>query len=385
MTTFRMLLRALLPVLVLLLVLSLLCHWFLLRPRFKRISDSTRTVEGLENAVSGMHSTLRALPAISEEEVRMWKAIDQRLIATFGRGEDLAATISVVADVAQKAGASLVSVTFEEPESSVSATLKESGTSRSQGGVAPRNDGRESASTGGSTTRQGTASPPGTAQEAAQRPRPRSVVPRKASDALPPASTTKRPSAAKAVSEEAKVDTKTFRAGSVTGVFHPATLRIAGDYASWVGFLAGCSQAYAPVVIDRLQGEAGTDAHQLSLSVRIPAVGERGGTAAGGTVEGGVEPSPVAISAELAQLYHLDRLREPLSAAPVPSSADPFPSTRAPVATIQASRFHVTAIMERNGQYVAVVNGEVVTVGDKIGGVAVLEITPETVIFSQNE
>lgn len=378
----RTLFRTLFPVLLLLLVLSIFFHWFLLRPRFERVENSRRTVEGLEHAVSGMCSTLRSLPTIAEEEVRLWKSIDQRLTATFGREDDLASALSTLADVAQSAGASLVSVTWEEPKSVAGATLKQSGTSRSGEG-APQSDRTRRATTGGSTPRQGTVSSRGTTQ-AAQRPRPRSV-PKKASDRLPPAAAANRLASAKGRAKEAEDETMRLRAGSVTGVFHPATLQITGDYASWIRFLAGCSQACAPVLIDRVQGGPGAGAHQLDVSVRIPALDGTGEGAEARGEEVGAEPSSVAVSAELACMYHLDRLRDPLPGVPVCSAADPFPSGMSPISMFRPSRFHVSAILERNGEYVAVVNDRILSVGDGIGGVVVLKITPETVVFSLNE
>ncbi|MBT5608582.1 MAG: hypothetical protein HN742_42560 [Lentisphaerae bacterium] len=374
------LLRKLVSVLVLLLVLSIIFYFFFLRPRFQKAEDAHRTVEGLDNAVAGMQSTLNSLRVVPEEEVRLWKAIDHRLAATFCSGNDLASVVAGLSDVAEKAGASLVSVTFQEPGTGAdsSAASTPSTPTRSNLLSAPGPQARSA----GSTTRQPPASSRGTAK-AASRPRPR-PVPRKSSAAPPPSARGTGPRPVKGTAKGTEVAPNAFRAGAVTGVYHPATLQLTGDYASWTRFLSGCSKAYSPILIDHVEGAPGAEVHEMTVSIRIPAIASSGKGAAevGGAAS---EPPAFSVSPAAGRLYHLDRLRDPLPAGIVPTGGDPFPAVRVAAPTIVPSRFRVSAILERNGEYVAVVNGNIVSVGDDVGGVTVLKITHETVIFSRGE
>lgn len=180
--------------------------------------------------------------------------------------------------------------------------------------------------------------------------------------------------------------------GRVRTVDYPATLEVKGDYASWATFLAATSSEFFPVLIEKIEGRPRLDGTQMVLSLTVPVVkGERGVSPSQA-----IEPAQIHVSEATANRYRLNELRENgellVKRGPAASPAVLTPDPRIPFPDVVLSGVgtglgvvRVSLIMERNGEYVAVVNEQVLAVGDKVKGLTVMRITPDTVVFAKNQ
>ena len=161
--------------------------------------------------------------------------------------------------------------------------------------------------------------------------------------------------------------------------FHPVTLRVKGPYASWSKLLAEMSREAVPVLLDRAEGHPWPGAPCMTMSLTVPALRNAQGARAEAREAEGAWPS--GFTQELAALYRLDRLRQPVIRLLEPSQTEPFPAISEEDAPGPLPALVVSAIVERNGVYVAVVNKQVLAVGDEIEGRRIVRITPRAVIL----
>jgi len=102
------------------------------------------------------------------------------------------------------------------------------------------------------------------------------------------------------------------------------------------------------------------------------------------------------VSDATAKRYRLDELKADAAALATRVTAgarqflaadprNPFPDIVMSGTGPGLGKLRVSLIMERNGQYVAVVNEKVLSVGDSIAGLSVIRITPDTVVFARDK
>jgi len=356
----------LLMVVVVLIFLTGFFYWWGLRPTYADIRKEARQVQVLEQSTANLQAQLRSKPPIGAEEQRLWLMIEEQLDARLNSEEDITATLTTLADLAQKSGAALATVTVKAPETPKAAPVpsyvrgpRRVSTRNDDMSLEPIADRQSARQTGGAT--EGQAANQSTLQPGNQPPLAR--APRYAPEPAP--------------------EPPGFAYGQRRAVYHPAYLKIKGDYATWPVFLTRVSQSVLPVLIEKIEGYGGGTAGHLDILLSVPVVDKR----AIDTAVQARDLPPIAVDKETARLYHLDVLAGTLPEYVRPVETDPFPDVLAEVVMEEDSfvfpELTITAILERSGEFVAVINERIVAVGDMIEGVEVKSITPTTVVFAE--
>ena len=165
--------------------------------------------------------------------------------------------------------------------------------------------------------------------------------------------------------------------GGAAIIRYPVTLKARGRYATWPAVLTEMSRDVVPVLLDRVEGRPGVGGAVMTVSLTVPAIRSR--EAAEAAESRRDEGPPIEIPRSVALLYGLDKLREPISSWIRSVQTEPF----RPLPSEQGEFPLPSAIIERDGQYVAVIDGKVVSAGDEIDGKRILKVTSETVIFAR--
>lgn len=164
----------------------------------------------------------------------------------------------------------------------------------------------------------------------------------------------------------------------------PVHVAVRGRYASWAKFLDAMSRQMTPVLLDSIQSseEGANPIMMVRLSVPVrtqPATADEKKIA---------KLTPVELPASVAQMYRLDKMPEPYGRGYVPFDTDPFVlkpvviPAREPLPTPD---WVMTAVVKRNGKYVAVIDNQVLSIGDEYKGRRLVDISPEAAIFARKE
>jgi len=161
--------------------------------------------------------------------------------------------------------------------------------------------------------------------------------------------------------------------------FYPVTIQVKGPYACWSRLLAEMSKELVPVLLNRIEGHPAAGGSRMRISLDVPTLRD---TREAMALRG--KPQEVALTGlprKLELLYGLDRLQRPSVELMELAQADPFPLVSEEKPSGPPPELVVSAIVERNGEYVAVINKKVLCVGDEIEGRRIVKITPSTVIL----
>jgi hypothetical protein len=98
--------------------------------------------------------------------------------------------------------------------------------------------------------------------------------------------------------------------------------------------------------------------------------------------------TPIELPHSIAQQYRIAELTKPVSLAYQPVDSDPFPyipvvvEPREPLPT---PTWQLTAVIKRDGRYVAVIDNNILEVGQVYQDRRLVRITPDAAIFVRND
>lgn len=178
------------------------------------------------------------------------------------------------------------------------------------------------------------------------------------------------------------IEEEPVKIGESTVKVYPVRLAIRGGYPAWTRVMAAMSTELVPVILDGVDTVPGDGGPLMIVKLRVPA---RFGDAPIDIDPS--QPAPaVAYSHELGEKYRLSELESQPVAQFVSRNVDPFPVIEPdvePREPLEQPNWSLTAVIQRGDQYVAMVNDQIVTVGDELDGHRLVEITPTAAIFKR--
>lgn len=346
-------------ILVPVLIIGVLVYYLAIVTQQRQIEKQQALLEAQQERVSRLQREMEKLPLLPPEERNLWHALDERTREILFDEENMIRALASLATLANQSGASLSAISIEDPT-------------------------KVSAASAAPSARPRVVRPPNADVE--------ELLPLPADIPLVTRARQGRPSvepppspAGENISDLDALDAA--RAAQKLGNTEigdvPVRLAVRGSYASWTRFLAALSRRMAPIRIDQIHTQNTDDEQLMILSVRVP------------VRHGGPGPDSLPASAgdirlpqSVARLYGLDALSAGYGAGYVSLENDPFP-VRAPVIVarepLPAPDWTLTAVIQRDGGYVAVVNNDFWEVGQVRDGRRLVRITGDAAIFTRDD